>query len=335
MSTPHPGHLLNQMLTGFWLSQAIYVAAKLGLSDLLHQGPQTAAELAAKTSVQPEALFRLLRALASVGVYAEQPDGRFTMTPLAAELRSDVPSSKRALAIMSGEEHYASWGDLLYTVRTGKPAFDKVYGEPIFDWLSKHAEQAAIFDAAMVSVHGRETSAMVEAYDFSEIGTLADVGGGNGSVLRGVLAKNLNVRGMLCDLPGVLERAQPLIAAEGLAGRLQTFPTNFFDAVPPGADVYMMRHIIHDWTDEQSLIILRNIRKVIRDDGRLLVIESIIPPGNEPSFGKLLDLNMMVIPGGKERTEVEYRDLFAKAGFKLERIVPTAAEVSIIEGLPI
>jgi hypothetical protein len=323
------------MLTGFWLSQAIYVAAKLGLSDLLHQEPQTAAELAAKTNVQPEALFRLLRALASVGIYAEQPGGQFTMTPLAADLRSDVPSSKRSLAIMSGEEHYASWGDLLYTVRTGKPAFNKVYGEPIFDWLSKHAEQAAVFDAAMVSVHGRETSAMVEAYDFSEIGTLADIGGGNGSVLRGVLAKNPNVRGMLCDLPGVLERAQPLIAAEGLAGRLQTFPTNFFEAVPPGADVYMMRHIIHDWTDEQSLIILLNIRKVIRDEGRLLVIESIIPPGNEPSFGKLLDLNMMVIPGGKERTEVEYRDLFEKAGFRLEKIVPTLAEVSVIEGLPI
>jgi hypothetical protein len=335
MSKPHPAHLLNQMLTGFWLSQAIYVAAKLALSDLLHQEPQTAAELATKVGVQPEGLFRLLRALASVGIYAEQLDGRFTMTPLAAELRSDVPGSKRALAIMSGEEHYASWGDLLYTVRTGKPAFDKVFGEPIFDWLSKHAEQAAVFDAAMVSVHGRETSAMVEAYDFSEIGTLADVGGGNGSVLRGVLAKNPNVRGMLCDLPGVLERAQPLIAAEGLAGRLQTFPTNFFEAVPPGADVYMMRHIIHDWTEEQSLIILRNIRKVIREDGRLLVIESIIPPGNEPSFGKLLDLNMMVIPGGKERTEVEYRDLFGKAGFRLERIVPTAAEVSVIEGLPI
>jgi hypothetical protein len=205
----------------------------------------------------------------------------------------------------------------------------------VFDWLSSHAEQAAVFDAAMVSVHGRETSAMVDAYDFSQIGTLADVGGGNGSVLRGVLTKNPEVRGMLCDLPGVLERAQPLIAAEGLAGRLQTYATNFFESVPPGADVYMMRHIIHDWTDDQSLTILRNVRKVIRDDGRLLVIESIIPPGNGPSFGKLLDLNMMVIPGGKERTEAEYRELFGKAGFRLERIVPTAAEVSVIEGMPV
>lgn len=329
------GQLLNQMMTGYWLSQAIYVAAKLGLSDLLHQEPQTAAQLAAKTNVQKEALFRLLRALASVGVYSEQTDGRFAITPIAEELRSDVPNSKRALAIMSGEEHYGSWAELLYTVRTGKPAFDKIFGEPIFDWLSKHPEQAAVFDAAMVSVHGRETSAMVEAYDFSNIGTLADVGGGNGSVLRGVLAKNLDVRGMLCDLPGVLERAQPLIAAEGLAGRLQTFPTNFFEAVPPGADVYMMRHIIHDWTDEQSLTILRNVRKVTRDDGRLLVIESIIPPGNDPSFGKLLDLNMMVIPGGKERTEAEYRELFSKSGFRLEKAVLTAADVSIIEGRPV
>jgi hypothetical protein len=335
MTTPSNGHLLNQMMTGYWVSQGIYVAAKLGLSDLLHNEPQTAAQLAAKTKVQPEALFRLLRGLASVGIYEEQADGRFALTPMAAELRSDVPNSKRALAIMSGEEHYKSWSELLYTVQTGKPAFDKVFGKPVFDWLSDHAEQAAIFDAAMVSVHGRETSAMVDAYDFSQIGTLADVGGGNGSVLRGVLAKNPEVRGMLCDLPGVLERAQPLIAAEGLAGRLQTYATNFFEAVPPGADVYMMRHIVHDWTDEQSLTILRNVRKVIRDDGRLLVIESIIPPGNGPSFGKLLDLNMMVIPGGKERTEAEYRDLFGKAGFRLNRIVPTAAEVSVIEGVPV
>lgn len=329
------GQLLNQMMTGYWLSQAIYVAAKLGLSDLLQQEPQSADQLAAKADVQSEALFRLLRALASVGVYSEQADGCFAMTPIAEELRSDVANSKRALAIMSGEEHYSSWSELLYTVRTGKPAFDKIYGEPVFDWLSKHSEQAAVFDAAMVSVHGRETSAMVEAYDFSTIGTLADVGGGNGSVLRGVLAKNLKVRGMLCDLPGVLERAQALIAAEGLAGRLQTFATNFFEAVPLGADVYMMRHIIHDWTDDQSLTILRNVRKVTRDDGRLLVIESIIPPGNDPSFGKLLDLNMMVIPGGKERTEIEYRELFTQAGFRLEQIVPTAADVSIIEGRPI
>lgn len=332
-SSPPKPHL-GQMLTGYWVSQAIYVAAKLGLSDLLHKRPQTAAELAAQTQVQPEALFRLLRTLASVGVYEEQADGSFNLTPLAAELRSDVPNSQRAMAIMTGEEHFQAWGELLSSVRTGKPAFDKLYGEPVFDWLSKHPEQATVFDAAMVSVHGRETAAMIDAYDFSEIGTLADVGGGNGSVLRAVLARNPKVRGMLCDLAGVLERAAPLIAADGLAGRIQTIPTNFFEAVPPGADAYLMRHIIHDWTDEQALTILRNVRNVIRDDGRLLIVEGIIPAGNSPSFGKLLDLNMLVIPGGKERTEAEYRALLAKAGFRLEKIAPTAAEVSVIEGRP-
>ncbi len=325
---------LGQMITGYWMTQMVYVAAKLGLSDLLHKEPQTAEQLAARLDVRPEALYRLLRGLASVGIYHQQADGRFALTPLAEGLRTDVPNSQRALAIMSGEEHYKAWGELLYSVQTGKTAFERLYGEGLFDYLSKHPEQAAVFDAAMVSVHGRETSAMVEAYDFSEFGTLADVGGGNGSVLRGVLHKYPKLRGMLCDLPGVLDRAAPLIAAEGLAGRLQAIPTNFFETVPPGADAYLMRHILHDWNDEQSLTILRNIRQVTRDDGRVLVIESIIPPGNEPSFGKLLDLTMLVLPGGKERTEAEYRELFAAAGFRLERILPTAADVSILEARP-
>ena len=325
-------HSLAPLLSGFWVSQSIYVAAKLGLSDLLKNGPQTAADLAAKTGSNPPALYRLLRALASVGVYREQSDGRFTNTPASEELRSDIENSRRAMAVMMGEEHYIAWGELLYCIQTGQKGFDKIYGEPIFDWMAKHPEQAAIFDQAMVSVHGRETGAMLDAYDFSSIGTLADVGGGNGSVLRGVLARYPRMRGMLCDLPGVLERAKPLIEADGLADRLQTHPTNFFEAVPAGADAYLMRHIIHDWTDEQSLQILGNVRKVLKPEGRLLVVESIIPPGNDPNFGKLLDLNMLVIPGGKERTEAEYRELYANAGFELTRITPTAGDVSVIEG---
>ncbi len=325
---------LGQMITGYWMTQMVYVAAKLGLSDLLQQEPQTAAQLAGRLDVQPEPLFRLLRGLASVGLYQQQADGRFAMTPLAEGLLSGVPNSQRALAIMSGEEHFKAWGELLYSVQTGKNAFEHLYGEGVFDYLTKHPEQAAVFDAAMVSVHGRETSAMVDAYDFSPFGTVADVGGGNGSLLRGVLGKYPKLRGMLCDLPSVIERAAGLIAAEGFAGRLQTIPTNFFEAVPPGADAYLMRHILHDWDDERALTILKNLRQVIRADGRLLVIESVIPPGNEPSFGKLLDLTMLVLPGGKERTEAEYRELFTAAGFCLERILPTAADVSILEASP-
>jgi hypothetical protein len=236
---------------------------------------------------------------------------------------------------MVGEEHYASWGELLYSIKTGKTSFEKIYGKPVFDWLSGHPEQAANFDSAMVAVHGRETSAMLDAFDFSTIGTLADVGGGNGSVLRGILARFPKLRGMLCDLPGVVERAKPLVAKAGLQDRLQAVPTNFFESVPPGADAYLMRHIIHDWADKESLLILKNIRRVIPSEGRLLVVEGIVPAGNDPSFTKLLDLNMLVIPGGKERTEVEYRQLYDTAGFKLTSITPTKSDVSVIEGRPV
>ncbi len=331
------GPRLGQLITANWSTQAVYVAAKLGISDILHErGPLPAAELATRAGVLAEPLFRVLRALASQGVYREREDGAFELTPLAEQLREDVPGSQRAMAIMMGEEHYYAWGELLYSVRTGKTAFDKVYGKPIFDWLGEHPEQAATFDAAMVSVHGRETAAMIETYDFGQFGVLADVGGGNGSVLRAVLQAAPKLRGMLCDLPGVLERAKPLIAADGrLADRLELTPTNFFEAVPAGADAYLMRHIIHDWTDEQSLVILRNIRNVIPENGKLLVVEGIVPPGNAPSFSKMLDLNMMVMPGGKERTEHEYRELFAAGGFRLERVVATASDVQVLESRPI
>ncbi len=333
MSGPQAPPLVS-MITGYWISQAVYVAAELGLADLIKKGPQTPEQLAAATKTQPEALYRLLRALASLGVFREDEQQRFGMTPAAESLASDSPHSQRAVAIMMGEQHYACWGELLYSVRTGKNAFDKIYGEPVFNWLSKHPPEAKTFDDAMVAIHGRETAAMLDGFDFAGIGTLADVGGGNGSVLRGVLERYPAMRGMLCDLPGVVERANPQIAAAGLAGRLQTIPTNFFEAIPPGADAYLMRHIIHDWNDEQSLQILRNARAAMGDSGRLLIVENVIPAGNDPSFAKLLDLNMLVIPGGKERTETEYRELFAAAGFQLTQITPTRADVSVIEGRP-
>jgi hypothetical protein len=335
MTQPAPPMTIASLLIGYWTSQSVHVAAKLGLADLVHQhGPQTAEQLAAATSTHADSLYRLLRALASVGVFREDEERRFGLTPLAEQLRSDVEGSQRAFATMAGEEHYASWGELLYSIRTGRTAFEKIYGQPIFDWLSTHSEQAATFDAAMVAVHGRETGAMLDAYDFSSIGMLADVGGGNGSVLRAVLARHPKLRGMLCDLGGVVERAKPLIAKAGLADRLQTMPTNFFESVPEGADAYLMRHIIHDWADAEALVILRNIRRAIRSDGRLLVVEGIVPKGNDPSFTKVLDLNMLVIPGGKERTEDEYRQLYEAAGFRLSSITPTKTDVSVIEGRP-
>lgn len=261
-----------------------------------------------------------------------ETDGRrFALTPLAECLRSDVAGSQRSLAIMVGEEHYGSWGELLYSVQTGKPAFDKVYEVPIFEFLAKHPEQARVFDEAMVGVHGRETAAMLEAYDFAAIKVLADVGGGNGSLLTAVLKKYPSLRGILYDLPGVVARAKAGLDP-AVAGRCQVIEGDFFKSVPAGADAYLMRHIIHDWDDARSQQILRNIHQVLPASGRLLLVEGVVPPGNAPSFTKLLDLTMLVIPGGKERTEQEYRQLYQSANFTLNRIVPTKAEVSVIEG---
>jgi hypothetical protein len=329
MEAPSPQQQMSRLLTGYWISQAIYVAAKLGVGDLLKDGPRSSDDLASATQTHPRSLYRLLRGLATVGVFAEHDGHSFSLTPLGECLRS-VLGSQRALALMIGEEHYHAFAELLYSVQTGKTAFDKVYGLPVFDFLTKHPEKAKIFDEAMVGVHGRETAAMLDAYDFSEIGVLADIGGGNGSVLTSVLKNYPQMKGMLFDLPGVAERAKTNIQATGLADRCQVVGGSFFESVPKGADAYMMRHIIHDWDDEKSVIILKNIHKAMAKDGRLLVVESVI--GNESSFGKLLDLAMLVIPGGAERTEEEYRRLYERAGFRLTRIVATKAEVSVIEG---
>jgi hypothetical protein len=335
MSQPSPQEHIARMIQGASLAQAIHVVAKIGIADLLADGPRSTADLAAATGTHPRSLYRLLRALASLGVFAEGETQVFALTPAAETLRSDVPGSQRAFAIMMGEEMFASWGGLIDSVRTGRSAFEILHGKPIFDYLSERPEKAQVFDAAMTSIHGRETAAMLDAYDYSGIRVLADVGGGNGSTLIGILQRHPHVQGLLYDLPGVVERAKRAIEAAGLADRCRAIGGSFFESVPEGADAYMMRHIIHDWDDDQSATILRNVRKAMAANARLLVVESVIAPGNEPSGGKLLDLAMMVIPGGVERTEEEYRELYSQAGFRMSRIIPTAAEVCVIEGTPV
>jgi ubiquinone/menaquinone biosynthesis C-methylase UbiE len=328
-----PKQKLLQMLTSYWIAQAIHVAAKLGIADLVKNGPVACDELAKATKTHARSLYRVLRALASVGIFAEDERGRFGLTDMARCLL-DEHGSQRAVAIMMGEEHYASWAHLLYSVQTGKPAFDHVFGKPIFDYLSEHSEQAKIFDAAMTGFHGEETPTMIDAYDFGQFKTVVDVGGGNGTVLAAILRKHPGVHGILFDLEGVIGRAKENLAKAGVANRCQTVAGSFFKSVAPGGDAYVMRHIIHDWTDEQCRTILGNIRNVIPNAGKLLVIEMVIPPGNDANLGKLLDLNMLVMPGGQERTEAEYRKLFESSGFKLERIVPTKTQVSVVEGKP-
>lgn len=323
---------LSNMIVGYWQSQAIYAATKLGIPDLLAGGPQTIDQLAATTKSSPEPLYRLLRALASIGIFAEGPRKTFSLTPLAEPLRADVPGSQRAFALMSGGQQFKAWTEILYSIETGKTAYEHVIGKPIFEYLATDPEQAKIFDDAMTGIHGRETGLMVEAYDFSGINTLIDIGGGNGGTLIGILQHYPRMRGVLFDLPHVVERAKPRIAAAGLTDRVELVGGNFFEKVPSGGDAYMMRHIIHDWYDDQATTILKSCHAAMTDKARLLVVESVIPPGNEPFLGKFLDLVMLLIPGGKERTAEEYRTLLAGAGFELQRIVPSKHEISLVEG---
>ena len=323
---------LDRMITGYWVSQAIYAAAKFGIADELRDGPKSIEDLAKTTATHPEALYRLLRALASCGIFAEGEPRHFSLTPLADLLRSDVSGSKRALALMSGDEQFQAWAEIAYSIKTGEIAFDKVFGKPIFDYLSENPEQAKIFDAAMVGIHGRESEVIRDAYDFSDIGILADIGGGNGSQLIGILAQNSSMKGILFDLPHVIERAKTPMESAGLEDRCTLISGNFFEAVPEGAHAYLMRHIIHDWDDEKAVTILRNCHRAMPNDAKLLVVESVIPPGNAPFGGKFLDLVMMLIPGGKERTEAEYKALFGEAGFELSRVLPTTTEICIVEG---
>jgi O-methyltransferase domain len=329
--------LMMQMLTGKWLSAALSVVAELGIADLLADGDKTADELAAEVSAHGPSLYRVLRALASVGVFAETGDGRFTLTPLAECLRGNVPNSVREFArLIVTPLASQSWGQLMHSVKTGETGFRKAFDmQNAFDYLRAHPEEAAIFDGAMTNNSRRSAPAIAEAYDFGRFQQLVDIAGGQGLLLATILQRYPDLRGVLFDLPEVIAGAKNSVATYGLDGRCKAIGGDFFQSVPAGADAYLLKHIIHDWDDERALAILRNIRKAIHPSGRLLIVEVIIAAGNEPSFGKLLDLEMLVIPGGRERTSQEYRDLFADAGFRLAEIHQTAAPTSIIEGVPV
>jgi SAM-dependent methyltransferase len=322
---------LTELTIGSWFTQAIYVAAELGIADLLIDGPKTAEELAQATNAHGNALYRVLRALASADIFSEDEEGRFYLTPVAENLRSDVPSSLRSFAIMTGTELYQSWGNLLYSAKTGKGGFDKTYGKPFFQYMTEHPDRHAIYDKAMM-VHGiAETEPMLDAYDFSAFETVMDVGGGNGLMLAAILNRHPAVKGILFDLPAVADRAKESFSDPDLSDRCQVVGGDFFTSVP-SADVYVLRHIIHDWDDDDAITILSNCRKAMNPEGRVLLVETVIPPMNEPCFGKWLDL-MMLIVGGRERTEEQYRRLLPRVGLELNRIIPTAHEISIVEAV--
>ena len=292
---------------------------------------KTAEELASSTQTHPRSLYRLLSSSASLGLFAQDEQKRFSLTPVSDWLRSDVPGSQRATAVIVGDLLYRAWGELLYSLQTGRSAFEKVHGLPFFEYLSQNPEQASVFDEAM-AMHGWATTAILEAYDFSGIQVLADIGGGNGRAITAIPKKYPDMRGILFDLPGVAERARQNIQAAGVADRCQVIGGSFMEAVPTGADAYIMRHVIHDWDDEKSANILKNIHRSMGKDGKLLVGEYVMPSDNTPSMARGSDLVMLVISGGQERTEDEFRALYERAGFCLTRIVPTKVGISVLEG---
>jgi ubiquinone/menaquinone biosynthesis C-methylase UbiE len=322
-----------QMISGFWISRAIYVAAKLGIADQLRDGPKTVDELAAATATHAPSLYRVLRALASVGVFTEDKKRGFALTPLADTLRTDAPGSLRAFATVElGEEHYPAWGELLHSVRTGEIAFDRAFGMPVWKFFEQNPGNAKTFNDAMTGFTLAVNDAVLSSYDFSSISRIVDVGGGHGSLIASILKANPKMRGVLFDAPPVIEGARHRLKDEGLAERCEATAGNFFDSVPSGGDAYIVKWIIHDWDDEQSVSILKNCRRAMAENGRLLLVEAVVPDGSEPHFSKYMDLNMLIMTGGRERTEDEYRTLLEASGFKLTRIAPTKSPMSIIEG---
>jgi predicted O-methyltransferase YrrM len=321
------------LVFGKCVTQAVSVAAHLRLADHLKDGPRTAEALAPVCEANADALHRLLRALATVGVFVEHPDRTFSLTPVGECLRSDAPTSLASMAKFFGEGwHSAAWADLLTSVRTGESAFARVHGEPAFAWVAKHPRESQVFNEAMTSISTMSAFGVASTYDLSTAKTIVDIGGGHGFFLSTLLLANPNARGVLFDLPHIVEGARQPLAAGGLAERCEIVGGDFFESVPTGGDVYTLKHIIHDWDDDDSVKILSRVAAVLPAGGRVVLVEAVLPPAGVPSFGKILDLEMLVVSdGGRERTEAEYARLFERAGLRLVRIVPTPSPMSILE----
>jgi hypothetical protein len=329
-----PESYLLQLAFGALVTQALYVVAKLGVADLLVDKPLSVSKLAEATKTNEQALYRVLRSLASVGVFQETDPQIFALTQYAAPLRSDSPNSFRNAAIFIGEEwHWRVYGNLMHSLKTGKPAWGNVHGVEVFDYFQANPKPSEIFNRAMTDMSASTAPAVVEAYDFSQFERLVDVAGGHGLLLAQILGANPKVKGVLFDVPAVIEGASALLAKEGVADRIECEAGDFFRSVPPNGDAYLLKHIIHDWDDERAIRILQNINAAMKPNGKVLLVELIIPEGNDPHLGKIMDLEMLVSPGGVERTAEEYRTLMAKAGLRLTKVVPTKSAYSIVEAI--
>lgn len=334
-SLPPGGIGLLELSVGAWVTQSLYVAAKLGIPDELAAGPLPAAEVARRVGAHPDATFRLMRALAANGVLRQRRDGRFALTAMGESLRAGVPGTVRDLVLWFGHpKRWEDWGHLLHTVQTGEPASEMLRGMPTFDYLETDPELAAAFNSAMTSGSEIAIQTSLAAYDFSRYRTVVDVGGGHGRLLSAILTIAPQACGVLFDLPSVVEGAGPQLQQAGVAQRCEVVGGSFFESVPDGADAYVMKSILHDWSDEDCGRILDNIRTAIAPDGRLILLEAVLPERPKAPMQVMLDLEMMVALHGKERTRAEWTDLLRGSGFRLEKVYDTAGPVAVIEASP-
>lgn len=330
-SPPPPAQMI-QLITGFWTSCCIYAAAKLNIADHLNDGPKAVSQLAEATHCDSKSLYRVLRALSSVGVFREKKEHQFELTALGATLQTDAPGSMKAMAIAQLGDHFNSWGNLVYSVKTGNTAFDNIEGMSIWKYYETHPDEGINFMKAMTGVTDAVIMNVLPFYDFSNFKTIVDVGGGNGALLTAVLKSAPQAKGIVFDEEYVVMETKQILAANGLKERCSVEAGSFFDFIPKTADAYLMKMILHDWNDEQCLTILNNCNSAMKPGSKLLVFETVIPEGNDPHPGKFMDINMLAMTGGRERTEKEFAELFDRSGLKLCRVIPTQSPMfSILE----
>lgn len=323
-----------ELILGAWVAQGVTAAAQLGVADALAGGPLRPDELARRVEANPDTLDRLMRALVSEGVFRRTRDGRYALNPLGDTLRTDAPVSIAGMAKFVGSpQHREHWSHLADAVRTGEAVIPRLRGKGAFDYMGSEPELGAIFNDAMTSVSELAIAPVVAAYDFSRFGTIADIGGGHGRLLAAILQAAPRSRGVLYDLPQVVDGAPAMLGKYGTADRVRVIPGSFFDSVPAGADAYVMKNIIHDWPDTEALSILRNVRAAATPGTTLLLIEGVIPDHDREFLGKWTDMEMLIGIAARERTEDDYRKLYQEAGFRLTRVVETASPFSLVEGV--
>jgi hypothetical protein len=324
---------MMQMITGFWTSCCIYIAAKLSIPDKLVEKPKTAAQLAHETQTHEPSLYRLLRALSSIGIFFQNDSNEFELTPYGQILRSDVPGSMRAYSIMNIEYHYSAWGNLMHSIQTGEIAFDHLHNETLWEFYKKAPQAGAVFNKAMAGLTDAVIRNILPAYDFSAFPTIVDIGGGNGALLIGIMKSTTKANGIVFDLDeNIRDQAVLNISNNNLQDRCSFQAGSFFETIPAGASAYIMKSVLHDWDDANSIKILANTKKAMPDGSKLLIIENVIGEKNTPHPGNFMDINMLTLTGGRERTAGEWKTLIEKAELKFSKIIPTDSPMfSILE----